>query len=226
MGHRRRTRRPRHTVPVAGHPGVVRRRLPVAGDFSHDHALAPLIDLNPFHWVGDKVEEGLADAFTAMMMSLWSAGLWLIDLVFGVIDRFTQPDVTDPGLGHLYEITLWLSLLIALVIGFGQIGVAAIRRDGSSFGSLVMGLVQYGAVVSGWIAVCAALILGCAGLPGGCSTNCSTSRASPGTPPRRGMTNHVSGTVEAAVLGVCSLFLLIPAAFGYLLIMLVREPGS
>ena len=37
------------------------------------------------------------------------------------------------------------------------------------------------------------------------------------------MPNQVVGTVQAAVLGVCALFLLIPAAFGYLLIMLVRE---
>jgi type IV secretion system protein TrbL len=185
--------------------------------------LAPLIDLNPFHWVGDKVEEGLAGAFTSMMMALWSAGLWLIDMVFGFIDRFTTPDVADPGLGRLYGITLWLSFLIALVIGFGQVGLAAIRRDGRSLGSLAMGIVQYGAVVSGWVAVCAGLIVGCAGLTRGLLHELLNIDGFAGYSASAGMTNQVSGTVQAAVLGVCSLFLLIPAAFGYLLIMLVRE---
>jgi type IV secretion system protein TrbL len=185
--------------------------------------LAPLIDLNPFHWVGDKVEEGLAGAFTSMMMSLWSAGLWLIDMVFGFIDRFTTPDVADPGLGRLYGITLWLSFLMALVIGFGQVGLAAIRRDGRSLGSLAMGIVQYGAVVSGWVAVCAGLIVGCAGLTRGLLHELLNIDGFAGYSASAGMTNQVSGTVQAAVLGVCSLFLLIPAAFGYLLIMLVRE---
>lgn len=187
--------------------------------------LAPLIDLNPFHWMGDKVKEGLADSFTSMMMSLWSAGLWLIDMVFGVIDKFTTPNVADPGLGHLYGITLWLSFLVALIIGFGQVGLAAIRRDGRSLGSLVMGVAQYGAVVSGWVAICAGLILGCAGLTRGLLHAMLNVDSFAGYSASAGMTNQVTGTVQSAVLGVCSLFLLIPAAFGYLLIMLVREAG-
>ncbi len=187
--------------------------------------LVPLIDLNPFHWMGDKVKEGLSDAFTSMMMSLWSAGLWLIDMVFGVIDKFTTPDVADPGLGHLYGVTLWLSFLVALFIGFSQIGVAAIRRDGRSLGSLVVGVAQYGAVVSGWVAICAGLILGCAGLTRGLLHEMLNIDSFAGYSASAGMTNHVTGTVQSAVLGVCSLFLLIPAAFGYLLIMLVREAG-
>lgn len=68
--------------------------------------IVPMIDLNPFHWLGDEVKEGLADVFTAMMMSLWSAALWLMDFVFGVLDRFLTPDVTDPGLNHLHSVTL------------------------------------------------------------------------------------------------------------------------
>jgi type IV secretion system protein TrbL len=187
--------------------------------------VAPMIDLNPFHWVGDRVEEGLADTFTAMMMSLWSAGLWLIEMVFGVIDRFTTPDVANPSLGRLYGVMLWLSLFVALVIGFGQIAVAAIRRDGSSLGSLVMGLVQYGAVVAGWIAVCAGLIVGSGGLTRALLHELLNVDGFAGYSASAGMTNQVGGTVQAAVLGVCSLFLLIPAAFGYLLIMLVREAG-
>ena len=187
--------------------------------------IVPLIDLNPFHWMGDKVKEDLADAFSSMMMSLWSAGLWLIDMVFGVIDKFATPNVADPGLGHLYGITLWLSFLIALIIGFGQVGLAAIRRDGRSLGSLVMGVAQYGTVVSGWVAICAGLVLGCAGLTRGLLHEMLNVDSFAGYSASAGMTNHVTGTVQSAVLGLCSLFLLVPAAFGYLLIMLVREAG-
>ena len=186
-------------------------------------ALVPMIDLNPFHWMGDKVKEGLADVFTAMMMALWSAALWLMDLVFGVIDRFLTPDVTDPGLNHLYSVTLWLSFVVALLVGFGQVGLAAVRRDGRTLGSLAMGIAQYGAVVAGWIVVCGGLIVGCAGLTRGLLGELLSVPGFSGYSASAGMPNQVVGTVQAAVLGVCALFLVIPAAFGYLLIMLVRE---
>ena len=186
-------------------------------------ALVPMIDLNPFHWMGDKVKEGLADVFTAMMMALWSAALWLMDLVFGVIDRFLTPDVTDPGLNHLYSVTLWLSFVVALLVGFGQVGLAAVRRDGRTLGSLAMGIAQYGAVVAGWIVVCGGLIVGCAGLTRGLLSEMLSVPSFSGYSASAGMPNQVVGTVQAAVLGVCALFLVIPAAFAYLLIMLVRE---
>ena len=35
--------------------------------------LVPLVDLNPFHFAGDQVKRSLADAFTSMMMAIWSA---------------------------------------------------------------------------------------------------------------------------------------------------------
>lgn len=183
----------------------------------------PLIELDPFAWAGEKVKESLADSFTAMMMALWSAGLWLIDMVFGVIDQFTTPDVTDSGLGHLYGITLWVSFLVALMVGLGQIGLAAIRRDGRSLGSLGVGLAQYGAVVTGWVSVCAVLILGSAGLTRGLLHALLDIDKFAGYSASAGMPDHVTGTVQAAVLGMCALLLLVPAAFGYLIITLVRE---
>lgn len=187
------------------------------------NVVAPIIDLNPFHWLGDQAKKGLADVFTSMMMALWSAALWLMDLVFSVLDRFLTPDITDPGFSHLYGITLWLSLVVALLIGFGQIGLAALRRDGRSLGSLTLGIAQYGAVVAGWVAVCGGLIVGCAGLTRGLLDELLNVPGFSGYSASAGMPNQVVGTVQAAVLGVCALFLVIPAAFGYLLIMLVRE---
>ncbi|MGH3420451.1 MAG: hypothetical protein ACRDOD_12800 [Streptosporangiaceae bacterium] len=185
--------------------------------------LVPMFDLNPFHWAGDQVKKELADAFTSMMMSLWSAGLWLIDMVFGVIDRFTSPNLADPGLGRLYGVTLWLSFLTALVIGLAQIGLAALRRDGRSLGSVAVGVAQYCAVVASWVMVCAALVVGTAGLARGLLHTLLNVGGFAGYSASAGLTDNVTGTVQAAVLGMCSLFMLIPASFGYLLIMLVRE---
>ena len=34
------------------------------------------------------------------MISIWSAGLWLLEAVFKILDRFLTPDLTDPGLGR------------------------------------------------------------------------------------------------------------------------------
>lgn len=182
-----------------------------------------MIDLNPFHWLGDKIQGGLADGVTAMMMALWSAALWLMDLVFSVLDRFLTPDVTDRGLDSLYGVTLWLSLVVALFVGFGQVGLAAVRRDGRTLGSLAIGIAEYGAVVAGWLVVCGGLIVGCAGLTLGLLNELLSVPHFSGYSASAGMPNQVVGTVQATVLGVCAMLLVIPAAFGYLLIMLVRE---
>ena len=37
--------------------------------------------------------------------------------------------------------------MIALVMAFGQIGLAVLRQDGRGFGTLAAGVVQYGVVV-------------------------------------------------------------------------------
>ena len=182
-----------------------------------------MIDLNPLNWLGDKAKEGLADGWTAAMISLWSAGMWLLESVFKILDRFLTPDVGDPGLVHLYGVTLWISFLIALIIAFGQIALAAIRRDGTSLGALVVGVVQYGAVVTCWVAVCGGLILACGGLTTGLLEVLLDVEDFSGYKAGAGWPDQVGGTVAATALGMCSLVLLIPAGFGYVLIMLVRE---
>lgn len=185
--------------------------------------LVPLVDLNPMHWLGDAAKEGVADGFTAMMMSLWSAALWLLQAVFGLLDQFTTPQLDNPGLARLYAVTVGISLIVALVVAFGQLALTAVRRDGRHLATLATGLVQYGAVLTVWIAVCAALVLGCAGLSKALLSELLSVDSFGGYAAGSGWVDHVSGTVEAAVLGVCALFMLIPAALGYLVIMLARE---
>ena len=184
--------------------------------------MVPLVDLNPFHWLGSAAKEVAADGFTAMMMGLWSAAMWLLQTVFGLLDRFVTPNVQDPDLRHLYEVTVWVSLVVALTIAFGQVGLAVIRHDGRSFGTLALGVVQYGLVLCGWIAGCGALIAATAGLTSGLLHTLLDANDFSGYAAGAGFVDQVSGTVEAATLGVCALFVLIPASFGYLLIMMVR----
>lgn len=185
--------------------------------------LTPLIDLNPLNWLGDKAKEGLADGWTAMMISLWSAGMWLMESVFQILDRFLTPDVTDPGLQHLYAVTVWISLLVAVLTGFGQVALAVLRRDGHGFATLAIGIVQYGAVVTAWWVICAGMITATAGLTSGLLQVLMDIDDFGSYQTGAGWPDKVGGTVGATALGLCSLFLLVPAAFGYILIMLVRE---
>jgi type IV secretion system protein TrbL len=184
--------------------------------------IVPMIDLNPLHWVGDKAKEGLADAFTSMMMAIWSGAMWLLKTAFSLIDGFT-PNVADPGLAKLYSVTLWIALVIALVVAFGQIGLAVLRGDGRGFGTLAAGVVQYGVVLCCWIGVCAGLIAAASGLTKGILNSLLGVDSFSGYAAGDGFVDQVSGTVEAATLGICALFVLIPAAFGHMVIMMVRS---
>ncbi|MFJ2758765.1 type IV secretion system protein [Nocardioides sp. NPDC087217] len=183
---------------------------------------APTIAWNPLEWAGDASKEILADGFTSMMMSVWSAAMWLLEAAFKILDAFVTVNVTDPDLARLYSVTLWVSLAIALIIGFGQIGLAVVRQDGRGFGQLIAGLIQYGAVVVCWVAVCGAIIAACAGLTHGILYTLLDVNDFSGYTADDGFVDTVSGTVDSAVLGITALFVLIPASFGYLIIMLVR----
>jgi len=200
----------------------------VSGTVSSDIAtqgvggIVPMIDLNPLDWLGEAAKEVAADGFTSMMMGLWSAAMWLLQMAFTILDRFVTPNVADPDLKRLYEVTVWISLVIALAIGLGQIGLAVLRQDGRGLGTLVAGIVQYGAVVSCWIVVCGGLIAAAAGLTHGILGALLGVDDFGGYTASDDWVDTVSGTVEAATLGVTAIFMLIPAAFGYLVLMLVR----
>lgn len=185
-------------------------------------SVVPMFTLNPLEWLGGKAKETLADGFTSMMMGLWSAAMWLLQTAFNLIDDFV-PNVADPDLGKLYSVTVWISLAIALVIGFGQIGLALLRQDGRGFATLAAGLVQYGLVVACWVGVCAGLIVACSGLSQAILKTLLGVDSFAGYAAGDGFVDTVSGTVQAATLGVCALFVAIPAAFGNIVIMLVRS---
>ena len=184
--------------------------------------IVPMFTLNPLKWLGGKAKETLADGFTSMMMSIWSGAMWLLKTAFGLIDNFT-PNVADPDLAKLYSVTLWIALVIALAMAFGQIGLAVLRQDGRGFGTLAAGVVEYGGVLTCWITVCAGFIAAASGLTKGILDTLLGVDSFSGYAAGDGFVDQVSGTTQAAVLGICGLFILIPAAFGHMIIMMVRS---
>lgn len=192
------------------------------GVASGEAQVTPMIDLNPLNWLGEQAQESLADGFTSMMMGLWSAGMWLLMSAFDLIDAFT-PNVADPGLSKLYSLTLWVAFAIALFMALAQIGLSVLRHDSSGFATLLAGVVQYGVVVACWVGVCAGIVTSASGLTEAILETLLGVDSFAGYAAADGLVDTVSGTVQSAVLGICALFVLIPAAFGHIVIMLVRS---
>ena len=180
--------------------------------------------LNPLTWLGGQAAGLAADAWKNAMVGLWSAGLWLLQLAFKVIDAFTVPDVSPNGpLAGALPTTLWLGLTVAALVMTTQLIVALVRRDGQSLGRVLIGIGQFGAVWVCYLAVAGVLIVAAGALTRGILSSMlhvgSWAQYSVG----ESWPRSIDDAVAASVLGLCSLFLLIPAAFGYLMVMLVRE---
>jgi len=182
------------------------------------------ISPNPLNWLGGAAQGAAADAFKAVMVGLWSTGLWLLKLAFSIVDAFTSPDVSAHGpLAGALPTTLWLGGSVAVLMLFVQLGAALVRRDGQSLGRVLLGIGQFGVVWVGFLGIGGALVLAAGGLTHGILGSLlhvgSWSQFSVSDSwPRK-----VDDATAAGVLGICSLLMLIPAAFGYLLVMLIRE---
>src|SRR6266545_4251342 len=182
-------------------------------------------DLNPLKWLGKGASVVVGDVWKAAMTALWSAGLWILELAFKVIDAFTTPDLTAGGpLAEVYPYTFGIGAFVAGLMALVQIGAAAFRRDGASLARVLLGVAQFGAVWVGYIGCAAAATLAASGLTKGLLQGLLHIGAFSGwgsvsdSWPRQ-----VDDVVVATVLGLCTVFLIFPAAVGYLLIMLVRE---
>jgi type IV secretion system protein TrbL len=181
-------------------------------------------DLNPLKWLGSGASKLASDAWQSAMTALWSAGLWVLGLAFKIIDAFTTPDLSTSGplaevLPYMFAIGGFVAGLMALI----QIGVALYRRDGESVARVIVGAVQFGAVWIGYLAMAALLVEAAAGLTTGLlqgllHINDFASFSNSASWPR-----SIDDTVVATVLGLCTVFIVFPAAIGYILIMLVRE---
>lgn len=182
------------------------------------------LDINPLHWLGSAALGAATDTWKAAMIGLWTAGVWLLQLAFKLIDAFTTPDVSPTGpLAAVLPTTLWLGLFVVSITMALQLAVAILRRDGKSLGRIVIGVCQFGVVWVGYLAVTGLLIAAASGLTTGLLSSMLhipswSAYAASNTWPRQ-----LEDTGAASVLGISALFLLIPASFAYVLIMLVRE---
>ena len=182
------------------------------------------IDLNPLDWLGGAAAGVAADSWKAAMIGLWSAGLWLLQLSFKIIDAFTTPDVSAQGpLAKVLPTTLWLGLFVVTLMMLLQLGVALIRRDGQSLGRILIGIVQFGLVWLSYLTLAGALIIAAGGLTRGILSSMLHADSWSAVSASSNWPRSVNDATAASVLGLSALFLLIPASFGYLLIMLVRE---
>src|SRR4051794_30905085 len=182
------------------------------------------LPLNPFCVLGEAAGAVVADVWISAMLSLWEAGLWLLGLAFSVIDALTTPDLSAGGpLAGIYPVTFGIGATVAAGMALVQLGVAAVRRDGQTLGRLLIGLVQFGLVWAGYVGVAALLVTGVSGLTTGLlRTLLDIDTMAAFDPSISVERDLVDGTV-ATVLGISSIFLLVPASVGYLLVMLVRE---
>ncbi|MGX5655499.1 hypothetical protein ACWKWC_12060, partial [Geodermatophilus nigrescens] len=206
-------------APAAAGPVVA-----FPADPGPDDGVLPCLPTDPFCSVGELAGAAVTDVWTAAMLALWEAGLWLLGLAFSVVDALTTPDLSADGpLAGIYPVTFGIGAAVAALMGLTQLGMVALRRDGHTLGRLLVGLAQFGLVWSGYVGVAALLVTGVSGLTTGLLRALLDIDALAAFDPSISVARDaVDGTV-AAVLGMSSVFLLVPASVGYLLLMLVRE---
>ena len=179
--------------------------------------------LNPFGYLAGAAGKVVADGWTAAMLGLWNAGLWAMRLVLNIMDSFLTPDLSENGPGaEIYRTTFWIAGALVLVMVMIQFGVAAIRRDGKSLATLLIGGAQFTIVWAAWVTYGVAVIAACGGLTralmGSLLNVNSWSAWQPWAPFTTA--DIVDGTV-ATVLGLMGMLLWL-AAIGHLLVMLTR----
>jgi len=181
-------------------------------------------DLNPLKWLGKGATAVATDAWKGAMTALWSAALWILELAFKIIDAFTTPDLSANGpLAEVLPYTFAIGAMIAVLMAFIQIGIALYQRDGKSLARVMVGVIQFGAVWVGYLAIAATLVTATAGLTKGLLQGLLHVDAFSGFSNFGSWPRQIDDTVVATVLGLCTVFLIFPAAIGYVLIMLVRE---
>ncbi|HET7477097.1 MAG TPA: type IV secretion system protein [Dermatophilaceae bacterium] len=180
--------------------------------------------LNPFSYLGSAAGKIVADGWTAAMLGLWNAGLWLLKLVLTIVDAFTTPDLSGGGPGaEVYRITFWIAGALMVLLTVIQLGVAAVRRDGRSMGRVLAGTGQFVMVWAGWIAFAVTIVAACGGLTQALMSTLlhidGWAQFEPlGTPIS---TRDISDGTVATVLGFMGIFMVF-AAIGHLLVMLTR----
>lgn len=179
---------------------------------------------NPFDVLADGAGKVVADGWTAAMLGLWNAGLWVLRLVLNLMDAFVTPDLSADGPGaELYRTTFWIAGTLCTVMVLVQLGVAAFRRDGKSLATAVIGIVQFVMVWATWMTCAVAVVAACGGLSKALMLTLLSVDSWAAFQPFQPLTFSDVSTepTVATVLGLLGLLLWV-AAIGHLLVMLTR----
>ena len=179
--------------------------------------------INPFTYLGNAAGKIVADGWTAAMLGIWNAGLWLLKLVLGIEDDFLVPDLSESGpMRGIYPYTFWIAGALVLTLLMVQLGIAAFRRDGQSMARVLIGAAQFVMVWVAWVVYAVAVLAAAGGLTRALMEALLHVDAMAAWQPWTGFsTADITDGTIATVLGVMG-FLLIFAAFGHLLVMLAR----
>ena len=197
-------------------PGAAGPVLPGPGDLA--------FSVNPISWLGDGAAAAAGDVFKTAMTGLWSAGLWVLGLAFQVIDAFTTPDVSGNGpIGSVLPTTAGIGATVAVLMMSVQLATAMVRRDGQSLGRVVIGLGQFAMVWAGYLVVATVFVTAASGLEHTILRQMLHVDTLSSYDLLKSWPRKVSDLTVATVLGLSAVLLVIPAAFAYVLLMLVRE---
>ncbi len=180
--------------------------------------------LNPFGALASAAGKIVADAWTAAMLGLWNAGLWLLRLALTFLDFLLTPDLSEDGPGAwLYRVMFWIAGALLLIMMLVQLGVAVTKRDGRGLAQIAIGLGQFLVVWGGWIAYGITIVTAAGGLTRALMKGLLNVTSWTAWQPWEPFTpaDITDGTV-ATVLGLMGLLLWI-AAIGHFLVMLVRS---
>jgi type IV secretion system protein TrbL len=179
--------------------------------------------LNPFAALGNAAASVVVDGWTAAMLGIWNAGLWLLKLALTIEDAFLVPDLSASGpMRDLYGATFWIAGAMVLLLFLVQLGIAGVRRDGQSVGRVLLGVGQFGAVWVMWIVFAIAILAAAGGLTRALTQSLLGVDSMSAWQPWTGFSTAdlTDGTV-ATVLGVLGIFVVF-AAVAHLLVMLAR----
>lgn len=182
--------------------------------------------LNPLHYLGGAVSKAAADGWESAMIAMFSAAMWLLQLAFHLIDAFTTPDLSATGpLNGILPTTYWVAAALAGILFFAQLALAVFRHDGTSMAKTLIGMAQFGAAWIGFLGFASVVVVAMSGLEHGILS--ATLHVSSWSQWTTGSSwpKNIDDVTIATVLGLGVGGLVIPSAFAYLLLMLVREAG-
>ena len=179
--------------------------------------------VNPFTYLGNAAGKMVADGWTAAMLGVWNAGLWLLKLVLGIEDDFLVPDLSEGGpMSGVYPATFWMAGALVLVLVMVQLGIAAVRRDGQSLARVLLGAGQFVMVWACWVVYAVAVLAAAGGLTRALMQALLHVDAMEAWQPWAGFsTADITDGTLATVLGVLGFFLIF-AAVAHLLVLLAR----